>query len=159
MPKKVFRPFRAKIVAGSLWFDTKLEHSKAITIVSTYSRDARQRKFAIYLEKKSAKKGFNRKFVFEQHQEIENRSKNRSTTALLRRYASKARQYNPTIPSEVALYLVEAYVGLRQSQQQHNKYQAQHDQTVNTPRQLLSIMRLSQALLGYDLHNLLDVKM
>ena len=64
----------------------------------------------------------------------------------LKIYTSKARQHNPTIPSEVALHLVEAYVGLRQSQQQHNKYQAQHDQTVMTPRQLLSIIRLSQAL-------------
>merc|ERR1712060_351981 len=53
---------------------------------------------------------------------------------------------NPnSIPTTVLReYIAGAYVGLRMQQPLHNS--KTHDQTVMTPRQLLSILRLSQAL-------------
>lgn len=91
---------------------------------------------------------------------------------VLREYIAMAREFHPTVPADVAPYIVEAYVGLRiQDQAEHqanqtrarrgfgggvrnNKGQqnlkdvrvANGDQTVMTARQLLSILRLSQAL-------------
>lgn len=63
-------------------------------------------------------------------------------THLLRAYITRARRYNPTIPPDVAPYVVEAYVALRQQDLSSSK---KNDQTVLTARQLLSILRLSQA--------------
>lgn len=72
---------------------------------------------------------------------------------LLREYISRAREYHPMVPPDVGPYIVEAYVGLRIHDQSHtNPLNSQQnstlngDQTVMTARQLLSILRLSQAL-------------
>lgn len=59
---------------------------------------------------------------------------------VLREYIARARQHQPVVPPEVAPYIVEAYVSLRQEDA------GRRDQTVMTARQLLSILRLSQGL-------------
>lgn len=63
------------------------------------------------------------------------------TPRILREYITRARRHTPICTEEVAPYIVEAYVSLRME----NKSNKQ-DQTAMTPRQLLSILRLSQAL-------------
>jgi DNA replication licensing factor MCM7 len=70
------------------------------------------------------------------------------TSGLLREYISRARQHQPVVPEDVAPYIVEAYVSLRsQGTSGGGGKQAKNgDQTVMTARQLLSILRLSQAL-------------
>ena len=72
---------------------------------------------------------------------------------LLREYVARARRHEPTVPREVAPYVVEAYVSLRmQDRPQRRMTQSRGgsskagDQTAMTARQLLSILRLSQAL-------------
>ena len=64
--------------------------------------------------------------------------------SIMREYISKAREYTPMVPQDVAPYIVEAYVGLRM--QKSDNRGLNNDQTVMTARQLLSILRLSQAL-------------
>ena len=71
---------------------------------------------------------------------------------IVREYTSRAREYHPVVPPDVAPYIVEAYVSLRM--QQHNGSNRRrsstgsgsNDQTVMTARQLLSTLRLSQAI-------------
>ena len=53
----------------------------------------------------------------------------------------QARQFEPFVPKELASYVVEAYVELRQKDNQ-----GEQDQSAMTARALLSILRLSQAL-------------
>ncbi len=83
---------------------------------------------------------------------------------VIREYIAMARDFNPTVPADVAPYIIEAYVGLRMQDQADNRANqarvrrgwgggrskdlrvANGDQTVMTARQLLSILRLSQAL-------------
>ena len=69
---------------------------------------------------------------------------------ILREYISRAREYHPVVPPDIGPYIVEAYVGLRIHDQSNNSNSngsnLNGDQTVMTPRQLLSILRLSQAL-------------
>lgn len=67
---------------------------------------------------------------------------------LLREYISRARQYEPVVPPEVAPYIVEAYVSLRMQDRpgRNNRSSKAGDQTAMTARQLLSILRLGQAL-------------
>ena len=80
---------------------------------------------------------------------------------VVREYIAMAKEFHPIVPSDVAPYVVEAYVGLRmQDQSQNQAQQARQkrgftnkdgrnnnaDQTAMTARQLLSILRLSQAL-------------
>lgn len=77
---------------------------------------------------------------------------------VLRYFIAIAKQYEPSIPENLSGYIVEAYVTLRQQdvneharQQQFLRGQRQygdanHAQTAMTARQLLSILRLSQAL-------------
>ncbi len=60
---------------------------------------------------------------------------------LLRYFIAMAKQYSPSIPESLCSYVVEAYVTLRQHQDGSNDAQ-----TAMTARQLLSILRLSQAL-------------
>ncbi len=70
---------------------------------------------------------------------------------VMKHYISMARMMNPHIPRELTNYIVEAYVALRsgamqtigRGQPSHDK---KSDQTAITARQLLSILRLSQAL-------------
>eukprot|EP00548_Thalassiothrix_antarctica_P012990 CAMPEP_0194173354 /NCGR_PEP_ID=MMETSP0154-20130528/7698_1 /TAXON_ID=1049557 /ORGANISM="Thalassiothrix antarctica, Strain L6-D1" /LENGTH=863 /DNA_ID=CAMNT_0038886385 /DNA_START=37 /DNA_END=2624 /DNA_ORIENTATION=+ len=63
------------------------------------------------------------------------------TPRILREYIARARRHHPIVPPDVAPYIVEAYVNLRMEHRQRPG-----DQTAMTPRQLLSILRLSQAL-------------
>ncbi|KAI9909518.1 hypothetical protein PsorP6_015241 [Peronosclerospora sorghi] len=78
---------------------------------------------------------------------------------VLRYYIAIAKQYQPSIPEHLCGYIVEAYVTLRQQDaneqtraRQHVRSQPYGDggandaQTAMTARQLLSILRLSQAL-------------
>jgi DNA replication licensing factor MCM7 len=72
---------------------------------------------------------------------------------VVREYISRARQHVPAVPPEVAPYIVEAYVTLRSQDQNILSDRTggsggpqNSDQTVMTARQLLSILRLSQAL-------------
>ncbi|GMI14436.1 hypothetical protein TrLO_g2438 [Triparma laevis f. longispina] len=65
---------------------------------------------------------------------------------VVREYISRARQHQPSVPPEVAPYVVEAYVSLRQQDTNGPKDSNNSDQTVMTARQLLSILRLAQAL-------------
>lgn len=64
---------------------------------------------------------------------------------VLREYIARARRHHPVMPPEVAPYVVEAYVSLRMEDRPGHGSK-QNDQTVMTARQLLSILRLSQAL-------------
>jgi len=67
---------------------------------------------------------------------------------LLREYISRARRHEPVVPPEVAPYIVEAYVSLRMQDRpgRNNRSTKSGDQTAMTARQLLSILRLGQAL-------------
>ncbi|KAL3921569.1 MAG: hypothetical protein SGILL_002682, partial [Bacillariaceae sp.] len=67
---------------------------------------------------------------------------------LLREYISRSRQHEPVVPPEVAPYIVEAYVSLRMQDRpgRNNRSSKEGDQTAMTARQLLSILRLGQAL-------------
>lgn len=70
---------------------------------------------------------------------------------LLREYISRARRHDPVVPPEVAPYIVEAYVSLRMQDRPGKNIKMSGgsktgDQTAMTARQLLSILRLGQAL-------------
>jgi len=69
---------------------------------------------------------------------------------IVREYISRARKFKPVVPPTVQPYIVEAYVGLRMQQHSGGNYRNRNkhggDQTAMTARQLLSILRLSQAL-------------
>lgn len=65
---------------------------------------------------------------------------------VLREYIARARRHQPFMPADVAPYVVEAYVTLRQGSATSSRRSKESDQTVLTARQLLSILRLSQAL-------------
>ena len=65
---------------------------------------------------------------------------------VLREYISRARKHHPVVPPDVAPYIVEAYVSLRMQDRPTARTRKQGDQTSMTARQLLSILRLSQAL-------------
>ncbi|GKY97673.1 hypothetical protein MPSEU_000725600 [Mayamaea pseudoterrestris] len=65
---------------------------------------------------------------------------------VLREYISRARRHQPVVPPDVAPYIVEAYVSLRMQDRPGGRARKQGDQTSMTARQLLSILRLSQAL-------------
>ena len=65
---------------------------------------------------------------------------------LLREYITRARRHDPVVPPEVAPYIVEAYVSLRMQDRPGKRTGKAGDQTAMTARQLLSILRLGQAL-------------
>nr|CCA20701.1 conserved hypothetical protein [Albugo laibachii Nc14] len=71
---------------------------------------------------------------------------------ILRYFVAIAKQYKPHIPSELSGYIVEAYVTLRQQdakdqmRENGNERNGNQGQTAMTARQLLSILRMSQAL-------------
>jgi hypothetical protein len=73
--------------------------------------------------------------------------------AVIKQYIAAARNMHPVVPVELTSYIVEAYVSLRtqDTRASHSSSRSRHslpanDQTVMTARQLLSILRLSQAL-------------
>lgn len=63
---------------------------------------------------------------------------------MIRAFIAAARQKRPTVPKEVSDYVVGAYVNLRQSQKRDEGSKRQFTHT--TPRTLLAILRMSQAL-------------
>lgn len=65
---------------------------------------------------------------------------------LLREYIARARRFEPVLTPEVSPYVVEAYVALRMQDRPGRGNKQANDQTAMTARQLLSILRLSQAL-------------
>jgi DNA replication licensing factor MCM7 len=62
----------------------------------------------------------------------------------VRQYVAQARTYRPTVPTEVSEYMVRAYVGMRDQQQRDERSKKQFAHT--SPRTLLGVLRLSQAL-------------
>ena len=62
----------------------------------------------------------------------------------VRQYVAQARTYRPTVPREVSDYMVGAYVRMRQAQKRDEGSKKQFTHT--SPRTLLGIIRLSQAL-------------
>lgn len=63
---------------------------------------------------------------------------------MIRAFIAAARQKRPTVPKEVSEYVVGAYVNLRQVQKRDEGSKRQFTHT--TPRTLLAVLRLSQAL-------------
>jgi DNA replication licensing factor MCM7 len=62
----------------------------------------------------------------------------------VRQYVAQARSYRPTVPHDVSEYMVKAYVGMRDQQGRDEKARKQFAHT--SPRTLLGVLRLSQAL-------------
>ncbi|KAH0541898.1 hypothetical protein FGG08_003618 [Glutinoglossum americanum] len=62
----------------------------------------------------------------------------------VRQYIAKARSFRPTVPKEISDYMVGAYVRMRQQQKRDEGAKKQFTHT--SPRTLLGILRLSQAL-------------
>ncbi|KAI1436785.1 DNA replication licensing factor mcm7 [Xylaria sp. CBS 124048] len=62
----------------------------------------------------------------------------------VRAYVAQARTYRPTVPETVTEYLTKTYVRLRESQRRAEKKNRQFTHT--TPRTLLGVVRLAQAL-------------
>ncbi|OLL26274.1 DNA replication licensing factor mcm7 [Neolecta irregularis DAH-3] len=64
--------------------------------------------------------------------------------SVIRTFVAKARTFRPVIPHEISDYLVSSYVELRQEQKKEETAQRQFAHT--SPRTLLAVIRLSQAL-------------
>ena len=62
----------------------------------------------------------------------------------VRQYIAKARTYRPVVPTAVSEYMVKAYVKMREQQGRDEKNKKQFTHT--SPRTLLGILRLAQAL-------------
>jgi DNA replication licensing factor MCM7 len=62
----------------------------------------------------------------------------------VRQYVAQARTFNPTVPTAVSEYMVKAYVKMREQQSRDEKNKKQFAHT--SPRTLLGIVRLAQAL-------------
>ncbi|KAI9808306.1 MAG: Mcm2-7 hexameric complex component [Sarcosagium campestre] len=62
----------------------------------------------------------------------------------VRQYIAQARSFRPTVPKDVSDYMVGAYVRMRQQQKRDEKNKKQFSHA--SPRTLLGILRLSQAL-------------
>ncbi|CAJ2501234.1 Uu.00g040870.m01.CDS01 [Anthostomella pinea] len=62
----------------------------------------------------------------------------------VRAYVAQARTYRPTVPASVTEYLTKTYVRLREAQRRAEKKNKQFSHT--TPRTLLGVVRLAQAL-------------
>ena len=88
--------------------------------------------------------------------------------AAFKQYIAAAKSFHPRVPRELGTYVIEAYVALRQQHQEHGRSSSSQgsvglskfrnnsggtDQAVMTARQLLSILRLSQALARIRLSN------
>lgn len=88
--------------------------------------------------------------VLHVHRFLKNPEKNFTpiTPAAMKHFISVARNVIPTVPQELTSYIVEAYVTLRgqDGNGPGTRSGRSSDQNVMTPRQLLSILRLSQGL-------------
>jgi len=73
------------------------------------------------------------------------------SSEFLRAYVAKAREYEPVVPKEITEFLVGAYVQMRQECLVDGVYDSR--KIVPTPRTLLSILRLSQALARLEFCN------
>jgi DNA replication licensing factor MCM7 len=62
----------------------------------------------------------------------------------VRQYVAQARNFSPTVPTPVSEYIVKAYVRMREQQSRDEKNKKQFAHT--SPRTLLGVVRLSQAL-------------
>jgi DNA replication licensing factor MCM7 len=62
----------------------------------------------------------------------------------MRSYVAEARTYRPTVPESVSDYLIKTYVRMRETQRRAEKQGKQFTHT--TPRTLLGVVRLAQAL-------------
>ncbi|KAK9467821.1 MCM2/3/5 family-domain-containing protein [Lipomyces arxii] len=63
---------------------------------------------------------------------------------MIREYISRAREYRPVVPKEISDYIVGAYVQMRQQQKRDEGSRRQFAHT--TPRTLLAVLRMAQAL-------------
>jgi len=81
-----------------------------------------------------------------EEEKTEETRKTTVTSTVLREYIARARKHHPVVPPDVAPYIVEAYVSLRSQDRPGSRSKKAGDQTAMTARQLLSILRLSQAL-------------
>lgn len=66
------------------------------------------------------------------------------TPTEVRQYVAQARTFSPTVPTAVSEYMVKAYVKMREQQSRDEKNKKQFAHT--SPRTLLGIVRLAQAL-------------
>ncbi|KAJ8097837.1 MCM2/3/5 family-domain-containing protein [Lipomyces tetrasporus] len=64
--------------------------------------------------------------------------------SMIREYISRAREKRPVVPKEVSDYIVGAYVQMRQQQKRDEGSKRQFSHT--TPRTLLAVLRMAQAL-------------
>lgn len=62
----------------------------------------------------------------------------------VRQWVARARSFRPTVPNSVSDYLVNAYVRMRQQQKRDEAFQRQFAHT--SPRTLLGVVRMAQAL-------------
>ncbi|TVY81812.1 DNA replication licensing factor mcm7 [Lachnellula suecica] len=62
----------------------------------------------------------------------------------VRQYVAQARTFRPTVPTSVSEYMVKAYVKMREQQARDEKNKKQF--AITSPRTLLGILRLAQAL-------------
>ena len=74
------------------------------------------------------------------------------STYEVRQYIAQARSYRPTVPKDVSDYMVGAYVRMRQAQKREEGSKRQFSHI--SPRTLLGILRLSQALARLRFSNL-----
>eukprot|EP00981_Chlorochromonas_danica_P000271 scaffold61_cov180-Ochromonas_danica.AAC.23 len=80
---------------------------------------------------------------------------------VFKQYIALAKTFEPSVPPHLTDYIVEAYVSLRtnaNSSSSTNNTKGLLDQAVMTPRQLLSILRLSQALARLRLDRLISAQ-
>ncbi|CAG8639356.1 6354_t:CDS:2 [Paraglomus brasilianum] len=75
-------------------------------------------------------------------------------TLTIRHYISEARKKRPVVPGDITAYVVNAYVNLRQKQKQDELRQKEF--THISPRTLLAVLRLSQALARLRLKDVVD---
>lgn len=74
---------------------------------------------------------------------------------MIRAFIAAARQKRPTVPKEVSDYVVGAYVKLRQTQRKEEGSKRQFTHT--TPRTLLAVLRMSQALARLRFADLVEI--
>lgn len=74
---------------------------------------------------------------------------------MIRHYISSARQYRPVVPKDVCDYVTGAYVQLRQNQKRDEANERQFAHT--TPRTLLAILRMGQALARLRFSNRVEI--
>jgi len=94
------------------------------------------------------------KHVLHVHKHLENPNKVDTPVSIeaFKQYIGAARTFRPKIPKELTNYIVEAYVALRAADHmptnhgRRNHSSSDMNQAIMTARQLLSILRLSQAL-------------